>query len=77
MTFPGICVRNYTLLLRAAERGDLALMECTDRQTGAPIYVICDVWREGSIQGVTPLAQLQAGNSSVIIWPPGIGPTIN
>lgn len=34
MAFPGICVRNYTLLLRAAECGDLALMECTDRETG-------------------------------------------
>lgn len=77
MAFPGICVRNYTLLLRAAERGDLALMECTDRETGALVYVVCDMWREGSVQGVTPLARLHAGNSADLLWPPGIGPTIN
>jgi hypothetical protein len=77
MAFPGICIRNYTLLLRAAERGELALMECTDRVTCAPVYAVCDIWREGSVQGVTPLAQLHAGNSADLLWPPGLRPTVN
>lgn len=32
---------NFQTLLRAAERGDLALMECMDAATGEPRYVIC------------------------------------
>lgn len=75
MAFSSLCIRNYSLLLRAAERGDLALMECTDRATGALVYVVCDMWREGGIQGITPLAQLHDGKTDDLIWPPGHSPT--
>ena len=38
---------NFETLLRAAESGDLALMECTDAATGEPRYVICAVDHDG------------------------------
>lgn len=33
---------NFQTLLRAAESGDLALMECTDALTGEPRHVISE-----------------------------------
>ncbi len=75
MAFPARCRDTYALLLRAAERGDLALMECTGRVTGAPVYVLCEMRREGGGHVITPLAHLHDGDPAGLIWPPGYQPT--
>ena len=46
MAIPEGFVRNFRTLLRAAENGDLALMECADAQTGEPRFVLCAVGRD-------------------------------
>ncbi|EJU09112.1 hypothetical protein LH128_30636, partial [Sphingomonas sp. LH128] len=38
---PDYAHANFQTLLRAAESGDLALIECVDAGTGEPRYVIC------------------------------------
>ena len=43
MAIPEGVKANFNTLLRAAEHGDLALMECKDADTGATRYVICAV----------------------------------
>ena len=34
---------NFETLVRAARHGDLALVECTSKKTGKPVYVITAV----------------------------------
>ena len=46
MSIPDHARANFQTLLRAANSGDLALMECTDVATGEPRYVICAVGRD-------------------------------
>ena len=46
MSIPDHARANFQTLLRAAENGDLALMECADALTGETRYVICAVGRE-------------------------------
>lgn len=48
MSIPHHARANFNTLLRAAEDGSLALMECTDTVTGEPRYVICAVGRTAS-----------------------------
>jgi hypothetical protein len=76
MAFSNRCRDNYALLLRAAERGDLALLECTDRVSGAPAYIVCDMRRDGDAHIITPLARLHDGDPADLIWPPGHETTI-
>jgi hypothetical protein len=71
------CRDNYALLLRAAERGELALLECTDRVSGAPVYVVCDMRREGEAHIITPLAELLDGKPTDLSWPPGHEPAVD
>jgi hypothetical protein len=61
---------NFQMLLRAAERGDLALMECTDAATGEPRYVICAIGRNGSDYVFTPFGHLADGNPYEAYLPP-------
>ena len=42
MSIPEYVRTNFNTLLRAAARGDLALVECADAVTGAPRYVKLD-----------------------------------
>jgi hypothetical protein len=49
---------NFQTLVRAAENGDLALMECADAESGAPRYVICAVGRNGGEYLFTPFGHL-------------------
>ena len=39
-------VTNFQTLQRACRNGDLALLECTDKQTGAPVITVCAVGRD-------------------------------
>jgi len=53
---------NFQTMLRAAESGDLALMECSDAATGEPRYVICAVGRDGGDYVFTPFGHLADDN---------------
>jgi hypothetical protein len=61
---------NFQTLVRAAENGDLALMECADAESGAPRYVICAVGRNGGEYLFTPFGHLAAGNPYEAYRPP-------
>lgn len=62
--------RNFSTLLRAAESGDLALVECTDVETGEPRYVICAVGRKDGDYVITPFGHLHDGNPFEAYRPP-------
>ena len=64
---------NFQTLLRAAESGDLALMECTDAATGEPRYVICAVDRDDGDFVFTPFGHLADGNPYDAYLPPDPG----
>lgn len=70
MSIPDHAHANFQTLLRAAENGDLALMECADALTGEPRYVICAVGREGSDFLFTPFGHLADGNPFEAYVPP-------
>lgn len=60
----------FQTLMRAAENGDLALMECADLETGAPRYVICAVGHDGGEYFFTPFGHLAEGNPYEAYRPP-------
>jgi hypothetical protein len=62
MSIPDHARNNFTMLLRAASDGNLALMECTDAVTAEPRYVICAVGRDGTDYVFTPFGHLADGN---------------
>ncbi|WP_416463784.1 DUF6117 family protein [Sphingomonas sp. VDB2] len=70
MAIPEPFRRNFDTLLRAAEEGDLALLECTDAVTGAPRYVLCAVGREAGAYVMTPFGHLHDGNPFEAYVPP-------
>ena len=70
MSIPDHAHANFQMLLRAAENGDLALMECADALTGEPRFVICAVGREGSDFLFTPFGHLADGNPYEAYVPP-------
>ncbi|MDE1918837.1 MAG: hypothetical protein KGH96_22535 [Sphingomonadales bacterium] len=61
---------NFNTLLHAAKQGDLALMECTDAQTGEPRYVICAVGRECGDYLFVPFGHLHDGDPYEAYLPP-------
>jgi len=62
---------NFQTLLRAAENGDLALMECTDIHSEAPRYVIAAVRRGDKGDYVfTPFGYLAEGSPFEAYTPP-------
>lgn len=61
---------NFRTLMRAAENGHLALMECADAESGAPRYVICAVGRNGGEYLFTPFGHLAEGNPYEACRPP-------
>jgi len=71
MAIPDHHRRNFQTLRQAAENGDLALMECTEKASGALCYVICAVSREeGGDYIFTPFGHLQEGNPFDAYQPP-------
>lgn len=49
---------NFETLLKAAKNDDLALVECTDKKTGAYVAAVCAIHKEGGEYVVTPIAKL-------------------
>ncbi len=70
MAIPDYARKNFQTLLRAAEAGHLALMECTDAVTGEVRYVLSAVgWQDGEYV-MTPFGHLADGNPYEIYIPP-------
>jgi hypothetical protein len=70
MSIPEYARANFNILLRAAARGDLALVECADAMTGAPRCVICAIARDGADYIITPFGHLAPGNPYEAYEPP-------
>ena len=51
-------VENFKTLERAIENGDAALMECTDKETGNPVSVICVANRNEDDMEFIPVARM-------------------
>jgi Family of unknown function (DUF6117) len=47
MAIPDGIKQNFETLRKAFNNGDIALMECTDKTTGMPAYVVCAVAFDG------------------------------
>ena len=64
---------NFETILRAATAGDLALVECREFGSGAPVAVICAANRlaDGGAEFV-PLATLFDDNPYERLMPPGM-----
>lgn len=70
MSIPDYARSNFQTLLRAADDGNLALMECLDAMTGGTRYVICAVaWHDGEFV-FTPFGHLADGNPYDAYLPP-------
>jgi hypothetical protein len=70
MSIPSFARTNFQTLLRAADDGALALMECLDAVTGAPRYVICAVGRDNEDYVFTPFGHLADGDPYDAYLPP-------
>ncbi|NCC22564.1 MAG: hypothetical protein EOM26_08885 [Alphaproteobacteria bacterium] len=70
MAIPAHIRENFETLLRAAQNGDLAIMECKDARSGIPRYVICAVGRHEGDYAFTPFGHLAEGNPFEAYVPP-------
>ena len=70
MSIPEYARENFQTMLRAAQDGNLALMECADAATGVPRYVICAVGRDNDDYRFTPFGHLAEANPYEAYRPP-------
>ncbi|WP_084455908.1 DUF6117 family protein [Novosphingobium rosa] len=70
MAIPDSHRANFNTLLRAAQCGDLALMECADAHSGEPRYVICALGRDGEEFAFVPFGHLHNGDPYEDYIPP-------
>lgn len=70
MSIPDHARINFQTLLRAAEDGNLALMECLDAASHATRYVICAVGRNSGDHVFVPFGHLADGNPFEAYLPP-------
>ena len=61
---------NFDTLIRAFGDGAACLLECHDRKTGSPAYVICAVNRNGSDYELVPFARLFEDSPYESLVPP-------
>ena len=73
MAIPDYARTNFQTLLRAAQDGNLALMECLDAGTKEPRFVLCAVGREDGDYVFTPFGHLAGGNPYDAYLPPDPG----
>lgn len=62
---------NFSTLSRAFRDGAACLLECRERTTGNPAYVICAVNHCGQAFNLIPFAQLFDDNPYALLVPPG------
>ena len=63
--------RNLDTLIRAANNGDLCLMECRWRATGEKVAAVCAASRDADGSVIfTPLAVMMNGNPYDMLLPP-------
>lgn len=70
MAIPDHARTNFDTLVKAAQAGDLALMECTDVETGETRFVLCAVGRADGDYMMTPFGHLALGNPYEAYIPP-------
>ena len=70
MAFPDHARVNSQTLLRAAQAGDLALLECQDAVTDEPRYVVCAVAQGDGDILFTPFGHLAGGDPFEHYRPP-------
>jgi hypothetical protein len=70
MTIGDDFIHNFETLLRAAKNKDLALMQCTNKLTNAPVIVICAVMQTNDEYQFVPLAKLFEGDPYEELDPP-------
>lgn len=70
MAIPDYALTNFRTLLRAAQDGNLALMECLDARTEEPCFVLCAVGRDKGDYVFTPFGHLADGNPYDAYFPP-------
>lgn len=70
MAIPNYARENFQTMLRAAQDGNLALMECADAATGVPRYVIVAVGRDSDDYVFTPFGHLAEANPYEAYRPP-------
>lgn len=58
MAIPEHIRQNFQTLLNAVENNDVALLECTDKQTGEPVYTVVAVTHDGDEYILTPFARM-------------------
>jgi hypothetical protein len=67
-------VSNLETIIKAAEDGSLALLECTDMVTGKIIIAVCAINIEaGGNFSAVPLAKMFDGNPYEELNPPEVG----
>ena len=70
MAIPDPVRTNFDTLLRAADDGNLALMECLDAATRETRYVLCAVGRDDGDYVMTPFGHLAPGHPYEAYIPP-------
>ncbi len=70
MAIPEYARTNFQTLLRAAREDNLALMECTEVETGEIRFVLCAVGRNDGDYVMTPFGHLAPGNPYEANIPP-------
>lgn len=71
MALPDHAITNFNTLLRAAENGDLTLVECNDAATGEPRSVLCAIVYTDGSHVFTPFGHLAIGDPFKEYLPPG------
>lgn len=62
--------KNFDTLHRASKNGDLAIIECTDKKTMKPVYVVAAVYFDGEEYTMTPIAKMFDVNPYDEVNPP-------
>jgi hypothetical protein len=62
---------NFNTLNRAFADGAACLLECYEKATGQPVYVVCAVNRNGPDFELVPFARLFDDNPYELLTPPG------
>lgn len=71
MAIPEGYKSNFSTLLRAVHCGDTTLLECTDKETGKPVIVICAMSAgEDVMIDMLPLAKMFDGDPFEEVLPP-------